>query len=199
MDDGTTETAQRFDLFYRDGPARIVWRLTDNGVDLEPDALVVRRNGRLSRTPFAEIVSVTLNSALIGRNTIAMCTIQLRNGGRIVVSNANARGLADGTLDRPYREFIVGVHQRLLDSGAARGISFRSGFSTVRIAVLRTALVAGAALFFVLPLVLLVVTGEVKALFLAIAGGLLLYPALKAASANRPATYLPNAPPDMVA
>ena len=200
MDNEPSGNVERFDLFFRDGPTRVVWRLRDNGVELEPDAIVVHRDGRTHRTPFADIVNVTLNSALVGRRSmVAMCTMNLRNGGRIVVSNSAASGLPDGLRDDTFRAFVTSLHQRLVNSGAARNISFRSGFSNVRINVLRTALVAAAALFVVLPIVLLIITGEVKALFLALAGGFLVYPALKAASANSPATYRPEAPPDMVA
>lgn len=194
------ETAKRFDLYTRDAEAaRFVWRFKDSGIAVEPDAIAVMRAGRWSRAPFHAIRSVTLNSAVVGRANVAQCIIQLENGNKVVTSNANDRGLPDGSNDRDFRKFVVALHEQLIASGEAKGIEFRSGYSRTRANVLIGALVAGVALFVVLPLILLILTGEIKALGLLVTGGLLIWPAMKTAEANRPSTYFPDRPPDLIA
>jgi hypothetical protein len=191
--------APRFDLVTTDGQRRFVLTLKDSGVALEPDAILVRRALRWTRTPFTGIMSVTLSSGAVGRSgVIGNCTIQLNNLSRIVVSNVNNRGFANGQQNGAYRNFIRAFHQRLIASGAAKSISFRSGYSEARITGLRVALVFATAFFLVLPFVLLLISRDLKALSLLAAGAALVVPLFGVASKNAPSAYYPDRPPDLL-
>ena len=199
MSDEPAEDAQRYDLFTRDGETRFVWSLTDEGVALEADALVLMRAGRWTRANYEDIISVTLSSGVIGRgNVIASCTIVLGNGSRVIVSNVNRTGVADGFRDGIYRRFVADLHKHLLASGAATGIEFHSGFSQTRMTGLILTLIVATGFFLVLPFVLLVATHDIKALLILLAGAALVVPVYRIARTNQPSTYLPAEPPDLL-
>ena len=95
--DQAADVTTRYDLFSTDGGTRFVWRYRDEGVGLEADALAMVRAGRWTRVPFADIAQVTLSTAAAGQSRqMGQCTLTLLNGRRIVVTSANASGLADG-------------------------------------------------------------------------------------------------------
>lgn len=199
MSNTPAEGAQHYDLFSRDGEPRLVWRLTDEGVALEPDALVVRRAGQWTRAEYERILSINLSSGQIGRSgTIASCTIQMSSGLRIVVSNVNERGVADGSRDSVYRQFVTDFHKRLRESGAVSRISFNSGFSQGRSTGLLVIGVIATGFFVALPVILLLATHELKALLITVAGLGFVLPLWRTFSANQPSTYNPGAPPDLL-
>ena len=191
--------AQHYDLFTRDGATRLVWRLTDRGVALEPGAFIVRRSGQWTRAEFKRILSVTLSSGQApGSRAIASCTIQMSSGLRIVVSNLNARGVSDGSRDGIYRQFVADLHARLRDAGVASGVAFRSGFSQARSTGLLVAGLIATGFFVVLPVILLLATHELKALLITAAGLGLVVPIWRTFSANQPGSYNPRLPPDLL-
>jgi hypothetical protein len=199
MSDEPFDTARHFDLYTRDGEARFRWRLTDRGVVIEDDALGLIRHGRWTRAPYNRIVSITLNSGNAGRSgTIANCTIQLSNGTRVVISNVNDRGLPDGSHDGPYRLFIETLHTKLLEIGAASSMRFISGYSPVRINVLIVISIVAGLMFVALPLVLLLLTREIKMLIALVFSGGLLWSVARIIRVNQPGTYRPSRPPDFV-
>ena len=192
------ETA-RYDLFTLEPGARLVWKNSDRGVSLESTGLELKRGGRWQSLKYADIGTVTLSTARIGASrVIGQCTLTLRTGQRLVITNSNAAGLSDGLRDTLYREFVRDLHRQMVDSGAAERIIFRSGFSTARITVLLIALCAAALLFIALPAILLLVTHDLRALWVLIGGGALFAPAVHLARSNRPASYDPNRPPDLL-
>ncbi len=192
--DGVT----RYALFTSDGK-RFVWGSPDSGIAVEEDSIAVMRAGRWTHAAFADIVSVTLNTAMIGRSSVAQCIVVLGNGNKIVTSNANANGFVDGSRNRDFEDFVVALHRQLVASGAAKSIAFHSGYSSGRMNMLMLALIAGVALFLVLPLGLLLVTGDIKALGIIVAGCFLLWPAWQVANANKPSSYSPERPPNLFA
>lgn len=189
----------RYDLFSHDGNRKLVWRFKDEGVMVEDGAIAIMRSSRWMRVPFSQIASVTLSANVIGRSaTIGQCTLALEDGRRIVVGNGNDQGLADGQRDGPYRLFLRDFHRRLISSGEAAAISFRSGYSQGRMNGLIFAAVLGSAFFVVLPLVLLAITRDIKALVIMAAGAAFIWPAWRMIDTNRPASYRPEAPPDLI-
>ncbi len=191
--------ATRYDLFNNDGRFRLAWRLTDPGIVVEPDALLLRRAGQWTRLPFDRIASVTLSTGSFGSGTYGNCAIETSNGSRTIVSNMNERGMADGKRDGDYRRFVAAFHQALLASPALPAIRFRSGFSQARSNGLLVVMVLASALFVLLPLVLLLTTGEVKMLWALLVGAtVLVFPYWKIFGANRPGAYNPGAPPDLL-
>jgi len=199
MSDLPADGAPRYDLFTRDGDTRFTWSLTDEGVALEDDALMLMRAGRWTRASYHDIVAVKLSSGVLGRsNTMGNCTIELANGSKIIVSNVNKRGIADGFRDGIYRRFVADLHQHLLSSGAAEGIDFHSGFSQGRMTGLLFALIAATGLFLVLPFVLFIATHDIETLWILLAGAGLVIPVYRIANNNQPAAYMPASPPDLL-
>ncbi len=198
MSDDDAPDAHRYELFTTDGAVRFALTLKDHGIALEPRALALMRAGRWTRADFADIASVTLSTATAGRTILAQCTIGLVNGGRIVVSNAGASGIADGRHDQAFRLFVRDLHAALVESGAAAGIAFRSGYSAGRSMGLNIAVGAAVLLLGVLPLILFFISGEVKILGALVVGAFLLWPMLRVARMNTPRTYSPGNPPDLI-
>lgn len=189
----------RYDLFSHDGKRRLVWRFKDEGVMVEDGAIAIMRSSRWVRIPFSQIAAVTLSSAVVGRSsTIGQCTILLEDGRRIVVTNGNDQGLADGQRDGPYRLFIRDFHQRLIASGEATAISFNSGYTPARMNGLVFATIIGTLFFVALPIALLVISRDIKALVITATGALFIWPAWRMIEANRPSSYHPDAPPDLI-
>ena len=196
--DQALDTA-RYDLFTLDAAARLIWKNTDRGVAIEPTALVLWRAGRWRKLRYDEIDTITLSTGVIGASrTIGQCTLTLRTGRRIVITNTNAAGTADGMRDELYREFIRDFHRALIVSGAAGYIVFRSGFSRGRMTGLMVALVAAAGVFVLLPLMLLLITRNLQALWLLLAGATIVAPAAGIAHSNKAAAYAPQQPPDLL-
>lgn len=157
------------------------------------------RDGTWTDVPFAALASVNLSTAAVRRSrTIGQCIVDLRDGRRIVISNVAASGLADGERDDAYRAFVRDFHKALIDSGAAPAIRFHSGFTQARMSGLGIALVIGALFFVVLPVVLLIATGDLESLSLLLGGVFLILPAYRTARTNQPADYQPGAPPDLL-
>lgn len=197
--DKPAEEVPRYDLYTRDGDTRFFWRLTDHGVAVEPGALVLYRAGQWTRAPYDRIMSVGLSTGSAGRgNVIANCTITLTNGSRIIVSNVKASGVSDLSRDADYRHFVKDFHKALVASGAASAITFRSGFSEGRMTGLRISLVIAGLFFIALPLVLLLITRELKALWITLAGIAFIVPMVGIARTNQPGTYRPDMPPDLL-
>lgn len=192
------DTPQTYDLFTTDGVVRFRWALSDEGVRLGPDALEVMREGRWTRTPFTDIASVTLSSATAGRTILAQCIIGLQDGGRILISNAAKSGVANGTHDQPFRAFVRDFHRALTASGAATSINFNAGYSESRATGLSIALILFVTLMVGVPLILLLATRSLAVLGILFAGSLLVWPFLRVLRDNRPRTYAPAAPPDLV-
>jgi len=196
--DQALETA-RYDLFTLEAGARLVWKNSTRGISLEPTGLELKRGGRWHWLAYADISTVNLSTARVGASrVIGQCTLTLRTGQRLVITNTNAAGLSDGLRDTLYREFVRDLHRQLVESGAAELISFRSGFSRARITVLLIALSAAALLSIALPAILLLVTRDLRALWVLIGGGTLFAPAANLARSNRPASYDPDRPPDLL-
>lgn len=192
--------AKRYGLLITgDSSLRFRMRLTDEGISPGADRLGFMREGEWMSWPYADIGSVTLSSnGVNGSNLIGRCVVEFRDGTRLSVTNAGERGLARADRVPEYRTFVRDLHQRLISSGAAKHIVFRSGHSPARRNVLIAAIVAGTALFIALPVVLLLLTGKLQMLT-ALAGGLLLLqPACQVVGPNRPGIYSPSDPPEFL-
>ena len=81
-----------------------------------------------------------------------------------------------------YRALLRVFHERLV----ASGIALRSGYRESRIGALTAALLAGAALFVLVPL------------WLMIGGAALLWPAITTRQQNAPRSRAPRTPPDLL-
>ena len=191
--------AKRYNLFTTDGSRKFLWRLTDEGIALEADGIAVMRTGQWTHARYADIAAVTMTSGAIGQSGLCgVCTIRLKNGALIVAGNLNNRGIADGFRDGLFRQFVTDLHQRLIETGAAKDIFFHAGFSQSRLTVLVLVTIIAALLFIALPLGLLIFTRDIQSLWMLIAGVGLVYPIVRVARNNQPTTSLPTAPPDVL-
>jgi hypothetical protein len=187
-----------YPLFTTEGPRRLVLRFRDEGVVPEADALAYSQGGATRTVSYGDVTGVRLSTNLAGRSPIGECRLEFRHGPPISVMSCAASGLGDSGRTEVYRRFVADLHERLVASGAAAHIAFQTGYAGLRRGVLLTALFAAGALFVVLPIILLIVTREPRTLIVAIAGGVLFYPAWRVARANRPTTYRPEDPPDLL-
>jgi hypothetical protein len=189
---------RRYDLFLRHR-AGLYWKLTDRGIVPGPEKLSYMQDGRWGFRHYKDIYSVNLSSAHIPRSgNLAQCGISFRNGATLGLSTASELGVPDASQREVYDEFIEDFHNRLVASGDAKRISFTRGGSEMRMLVQRIALIAGTALFVILPIVLAIMAHDWGPFQLMIMGGLFLWPAWQAAEKNQPGTYDPRYPPDML-
>ena len=136
---------------------------------------------------------------MIGRsNTIGSCAIELGNGSKILVSNVGPSGLPDGSRDGTYRRFVEDFHRQLIAAKAVGSINFHSGFSQARMTGIMIILVIATGFFLLMPLVLLLITHDLKGLWILLVGAGLVFPLYRIAGANQPATYNPGEPPDLL-
>jgi hypothetical protein len=189
---------RRYDLFLRHRTG-FFWKLTDEGIVPGPEKLSYPVDGRMGFRLYSEIYSVNLSSAHIPRSgNLAQCGISFRNGATLGLSTANALGVPDAGRREVYNEFIDDFHNRLVASGDAKRISFTRGGTEMRMRVLWIALIAGTALFVILPIVLAIMVHDWGPFQIMLMGGLFLWPAWQAAEKNQPGTYDPRYPPDML-
>jgi len=187
---------RRYDLFCTDGGARLRLQLNDEGISPRPDGLDFMRERRWSSRSWDDIDSITVNSsALPDSAPIASCRIKFYDGEELLVTNANANGLSDGTRNGEFNDFVRDLHKRLLASGAAEDITFRAGHSRARSSALLISLVAAAGIFVVLPVVLFFITGRADILLMTLVGALLVVAGATLLGANRLGSYRPDSPP----
>lgn len=186
-----------FDLFTSDG--HFQWQLADRGVEVGADRLTIRRAGRTTEVPYADITQVTLSTTYMQHSrAVGQCILALANGGKVIVTSADASGLSDGRRDQIFRSFVRDFHSALVHSGAAIAIAFHSGFTRGRMNGLVGILIVATLFFVALPLGLLLMARDAQILWVLGAGAALLIPAYRAAQTNQPATYNPGAPPDLL-
>lgn len=141
------------------------------------------------KAKLASVVQIRLETGGNAQDIIAMCVISFVDGYVLTVYNGSAQGLPDNAQAALYRDFVRDLHQRLVASKAA--IDYVAGYTTGRYHIV---LVAGSLLgllVVVLPFVLLLVTGEIKTLFLLATGIFLYWPLSRMVQANKPHSYDP--------
>jgi len=119
------------------------------------------------------------------------CEIIFRNGRKLTVNSLDSWGRADTGRFDDYAEFLQDLHAHLGEADKKR-IRFVAGTTEGRQIVGKVSLVIGGAFFVVLPLVLLLITGEIKALFISLGGVAFIFPAFRVMKRNEPRTYNPD-------
>ena len=193
-DSPAAEAADRaYDLCLRDGPRRgIIWRYRDIGVRLTGEGLAWRANDIDRKLAFSEIDSIRLVTGYVSRSgDFGTCTIRFLNGGVLFVTSVNTHGLPDRGKNAVYADFVRDLHARLSAKDRTR-IRFVGGNTERFQAFGWFAVALGGAFFVALPIVLAVITGETKALYLCLAGLFLIWPTLRIVRKNQPRTYNPD-------
>ena len=184
-----------YDLCLRDGPRRgLVWRYKDIGVRLTAEGLVWRAHDIDRKLAFSEIESIRLLTGQIPRSGyFGTCLINFRNGDILAVTSTSDRGFPDAEKNEIYVDFVRDLHGRLSEEDRRR-INIIGG-NTERFQALGWfAVILGGTFFVALPVVLLIITGETKALFLCLAGLFLIAPTLRVVRKNTPRNYNPLNP-----
>lgn len=189
---GRPSAIRRYDLHFREGPAGgIVWRYRDAGITLSPTGIEWRADGQRRFTDWSTITAIRVQTGHIPKSGyFGSCEITFRNGRRLTVNSLNSWGSPDDHRLDDYAEFLQDLHAHLGEEDRKR-IRFIAGATEGRQLFGKAAVVLGGAFFILLPLVLLIITGEVKALFITLAGAAFIIPAFRTVRRNEPRTYNP--------
>lgn len=184
--------SRRYDLYFREGPSGgIVWRYRDAGITLSPAGMEWRTAGEHRFTDWSTIDTIRVQTGHIPKSgAFGSCEITFRNGRKLTVNNLNSWGSPDASRLDDYAEFLQDLHAHLGEADRQR-IRFIAGMTEGRQLFGKAAVVIGGAFFVLLPLVLLVVTGEVKALFIMLGGAAFIVPAFRTVRRNEPRSYDP--------
>jgi hypothetical protein len=184
-----------YDLYLGLGERRVVWSYSDHGVTLMDDAIAWIADGRQSQVSFRDIVEVHLQLSYLEDNAIASCRLHFADGYSLSITSGNRRGFQDAGQDRLYVEFVYDLHARLAAHGDARA-AFTAGFSEGRHLGLTVVAVVGVLLCVLLPVVLLLISGDWKMAVAGYTGLALLWPVYKAIQVNAPRSYDPRHVPE---
>lgn len=188
--------AGEYPLYFRDD-AGFVWAIKTRGLRLDDNGLTFTSERETRTIGFSEIRSVRLHTAYAnaGETPLGICKIGFRRFRNLTVLSGDSQLRADETQRAAYHAFVHDFHRRIPPADRAR-IAFNGGLSDTRHMILSAAMIAGAALFGVLPLVLIFVAPSFHTLGVAAAAWGLAYAGWKSWSRNRPRPYSPDRIPD---
>lgn len=188
--------AAGYPLYFRDDTG-FVWSIETRGLRLD-DIGVTFTSERETRTiRFSEIRSIRLHTAYAnaGETPLGICQIGFRRFRKLTVLSGNSHLRADETQRAAYHEFVRDFHRRIPPADRER-IAFNGGLSDTRHLILSITMTAGAAMFGILPLVLIFVAPSWHTLGVAAASWGLAYAGWNSWSRNRPRSYSPDRVPD---
>jgi len=191
--DSTPDDRRFYDIHFREGPARgIILRYRDSGMRLSPAGMEWYAEGERRFTDYSTIDAVRLQTGHIPKSGyFGTCEITFRNGRNVTIGSLDKWGSPDGERLDDYAEFVQDFHGHLSDEDRRR-IRFEAGGSAFRHAFGTVAVILGGLMFVVLPLGLLLYTGEAKALFILVGGAAFIIPAVRTLKRNTPRTYDPH-------
>ena len=184
---------RHYDLHFREGPAGgFIWRYRDSGLALTPLGMEWRAAGQQRFTDWSTIDTIRVQTGHIPKSGyFGSCQITFRNGRALSVTSLDSWGSADASRLDDYSEFLQDLHTYLSEADKKR-IHFVAGVTEGRQIFGKVAVVLGGAMFVLLPLVLLLLTGEIKALFITVGGLAFIIPAFRTLKKNEPRTYNPD-------
>ena len=185
-------TKRHYDLHFREGPAGgIIWRYRDAGVALSAAGMEWRTAVERRSTDWSTIDTIRVQTGHIPKSGyFGSCQISFRNGRMLTVTSLDSWGRADPGRYDDYAEFLQDLHAHLGEPDRKR-IRFVAGMTEGRQMFGKVAVFIGGAFFILLPLVLLVITGEIKALFITLGGAAFIVPVYRTMKRNEPRTYDP--------
>jgi hypothetical protein len=189
-------TAADYPLYFRDGDGLFLLSLATHGLRLDDEG-VTFENERETRTiRFPEIHSIRLQTSFANKGTpLGLCTIKFGRWRKLTVYSGDAYLRADEAQGAAYIRFVHDLHRRIPAADRSR-IGFNGGLSEGRHMIVSIAALVGAAIFVVLPLVLIVIVPRWETLSAAVASFGLAYVGWKNWSRNRPQTYSPDRVPE---
>ena len=193
-----TENAPAADypLYFRDGTG-FVWSIETRGVRLAEDGLTFTSERETRTIRFSELRSIRLHTAYAnaGETPIGICKIGFGRFRALTIFSGDSQLRADERQRTAYHTFVRDFHRRIPLADRAR-IAFNGGLSDTRHMILSIAMLAGGALFGVLPLVLIFIAPSWHTLGVAAVAWGFAYAGWKSWSRNRPRPYLPDRIPD---
>jgi len=180
---------RRYDLYLSTGLS-FHWSNPNHGITLTDDRIAWTIDDNPQEARLASIAEVRLQTGGNAQDLIAMCKLTFVDGYVLTVYNSGAMGLPDSAQAPLYRDFVRDLHRRLVASKAR--VDYIAGFSEGRYHIVLPASILLGLLVVALPFVLLLITAEIKVLFLLIAGAWLFWPMYKMVQANKPHTYDPT-------
>ncbi|MEI5664981.1 hypothetical protein WBO78_09165 [Bosea sp. CCNWLW174] len=201
MPDAIKDEARRRDygLFVRPGARGLALKLADEGVALTDERLFWANGGGEETRPLSDISGVHLTVAHITRHgDFGSCEIRFEGSAPLQVVASSAFGFPDEQRSPVYAAFIRDLHASLAQRPAGT-VRFSAGVSEGRLRVMQVLLIIAGLLFVALPLVLLLLSGELGMLAAALAGGILVAGLYGWTEKNRPRGYDPRrVPPELL-
>jgi hypothetical protein len=187
-----------YDVYFSaPGGSRFFSRNPNHGIAVADSGITWTADGRTSEAPFADIVSVHLQTATLGNaeRMIDQCRIEFVNGTALVVSNASSSGLPDQAQTPPYRDFVRDLHAHLA-AHTDGAIHFSAGMAQWRYNGLLVTMIIAGLFFVAAPLLLVAFTGDLYGLIIAAGGASLSWPFIELLRNNAPRDYRPDQLPD---
>ena len=186
-----------YPLYFRDGDGGFAWSIETRGLKLD-DGGVTFTSERETRTiRFSEIRAIRLHTAFAkaGETPLGICQIGFRRWRKLTVLSGDSHLRTDDAQRYAYHAFVRDLHRRIPQADRAR-IAFRGGLSDTRHMIVSAAMLVGAAIFGVLPFVLIFIAPSWHTLGVAAGAWVLAYAGWKTWARNRPRPYQPDRIPD---
>jgi hypothetical protein len=196
MPDQLSGNPRRYDVFFSAGRSRLYnIRNPNRGVTIGDDAIGWTISDKTTAVPFGNIVTVRLESVKNGKKVTDQCTLGFTDGTMLCATNAEFLGQPDEKCTPVYRDFVRDLHRRLAVKHAG-AIRFSTGMARWRYYTSIFAVIFAALLFIGGPIVILVLSGDMKAFLYMAAGLFLCWPLISAMYGNPPRDYTPDKLPE---
>lgn len=192
----TDSAPTEYPLYFRDHEG-FAWSIETRGLALDERGLTFETERETRTIRFSEINAIRLHTTFAQANEtpLGICQIQFGRWRNLTVLSGDSHLRADDGQRAAFHAFVRDFHRRIPTADRAR-IAFQGGLSDTRHMIVSAAMLAGAALFGVLPLVLLFIAPSLQALGVAAASWGLAYAGWKSWERNRPMIYSPDRIPD---
>jgi hypothetical protein len=186
--------ATAYDVYLQTGNTGFYVRNRNRGVTLSGDRIDWFAEGASAGAPLDSIVSVHLQSGGNWRHALRQCRIRFADGFFLMITDGNDKGLPDPAQAPIYRDCVRDLHARLAAAGPG-AIRFSAGYTGGRYHVIMACAILLGLIGVGLPLMMVLITGEIRALVAALGGGALCWRLVQMMEANAPRSYRPDALP----
>ena len=183
------------DVHFTTSAGRFYIRNPNRGVTLADDHLAWTFAGKGDGAPFKNIARVNLHSGGSWQTPINLCEVTFADRYKLIVINGDALGFQSAEQNARYRDFVHDLHARLAAHAATRAgppIAFTAGYPEGRYLFLLVLAVLMGLIFIGVPLVALLLTGEVRPFMLLIVGAFFIWPLARMMQNNAPRRYDPT-------
>lgn len=182
------------DVFFTTSAGRFYIRNPNHGVTLTADGLAWTFSGKADGAPFKNIAKVNLQSGGSWHAPLNLCEITFADRYKLIVTNGDVHGVKNAEQNARYCDFVHDLHARLAAHATARTgppISFTAGYPAGRYPLLMVLAAVMGLITIGVPLVALLITGEVRPFMLLIAGAFFIWPLMRMMQENAPRAYDP--------